>query len=187
MKAICNLQVRNWPGKEAKEQGVLTATGGFRVGEEMSQVMYSQATMWRTQEKKLKGQRFGWFKYMINCESDGWRVKFRPRDRCCVLKESLEHEESFREDSAQSALSDEQKQRSLTFVLIFQGELSFPLKSNQKWTKEQEDWDSREEQPSVDTSRPNTPHQGNLHQITFYFISIQLQRAPTRYTESRWA
>ena len=37
--------------KQRPEQGVLTATGGFRVGEEVSQVMYSQETMWRNPRK----------------------------------------------------------------------------------------------------------------------------------------
>lgn len=35
---------------------------------------------------------------MINCENDGWRVKFRSRDRCLYFERKFEYEESFCED-----------------------------------------------------------------------------------------
>lgn len=50
---------------------------------------------------------------MINCENDGWRVQFIPRDRCShILKENV-NMRKVSVETARSALSDEQKQQGL--------------------------------------------------------------------------
>ena len=44
MKPICKWEIQQYK-KQKQEKGVLTATGDFRAGEEMSQVTYSHTIM----------------------------------------------------------------------------------------------------------------------------------------------